>query len=302
MQQLQPEHIRQLIISLYNSANFIPYPASSLTLQYFLASLSDKLTYTTIKTYLAAICRHHINKSLSDPTSNKCLLHVMKGIKRLQVRSTSNRMAITLPVLKNLKMQLHRSEMSFHDKRMLWATLCLAFYGFLRSAEFVVSSITLCREDITMGSEITVIIKASKTDQNRRGTKVTISSTGTSTCPMSAMKKYLKHHLSQQHCLNFNFKMLNISKDQYSLPNFFYLLSRAGYDQKNYASHSFRIGAATTTAAEGLPDWLIQTLGRWSSDSYTRYIRTPNSEIVRGVKMMSKVVLGGGADATPMTF
>ena len=158
-------------IQFCNSASFIPYPASSLTLQYFLPSLPDKLSYTTIKTYLAAIGWHHINKSPSNPTSNKCLLYVMKGIKRLQVRSTSKQMAITLLVLKNLKIQLHRSEISFHDKRMLWAAFYLAFYGFLRSAEFVVSSIIFCREDTTMGSEITVIIKAFKTDQIEEGPK-----------------------------------------------------------------------------------------------------------------------------------
>ena len=43
----------------------------------------------------------------------------------------------------------------------------------------------------------------------------------------------------------------------------------------DYASHSFRIGAATTAAAAGL-----KSLGRWSSNAYLSYIhcqpsRTP---------------------------
>ncbi|CAB4006783.1 Retrovirus-related Pol poly from transposon 412 [Paramuricea clavata] len=37
---------------------------------------------------------------------------------------------------------------------------------------------------------------------------------------------------------------------------------------------SFRIGAATSTAAAGIPDHLIQSLGRWTSQAYLRYIRT----------------------------
>ncbi|KAK3740316.1 hypothetical protein QZH41_009409 [Actinostola sp. cb2023] len=43
----------------------------------------------------------------------------------------------------------------------------------------------------------------------------------------------------------------------------------------NYSSHSFRIGAATVAARNGVPDHLIQTLGRWSSNAYKGYIRTP---------------------------
>ena len=53
------------------------------------------------------------------------------------------------------------------------------------------------------------------------------------------------------------------------------LVGAAGWNPSLFSSHSFRIGAATTAAATGLPDWLIQSLGRWESDCYLRYIRTP---------------------------
>ena len=43
----------------------------------------------------------------------------------------------------------------------------------------------------------------------------------------------------------------------------------------NYSGHSFWIGAAMTAASMGVPDHLIKTMGRWLSDAYQIYIRTP---------------------------
>ena len=44
-------------------------------------------------------------------------------------------------------------------------------------------------------------------------------------------------------------------------------------------SHSFRIGAATVAARNGVPDHLIQAMGRWSSNAYQLYIRTPSASL-----------------------
>ncbi|VDI66539.1 Hypothetical predicted protein [Mytilus galloprovincialis] len=52
------------------------------------------------------------------------------------------------------------------------------------------------------------------------------------------------------------------------------ILDNLGLESKNYNGHSFRIGAATTAQEVRLEDHLIKTLGRWSSDCYTRYIHT----------------------------
>lgn len=43
---------------------------------------------------------------------------------------------------------------------------------------------------------------------------------------------------------------------------------------RDFAGHSIRSGGATDLALRGVPDHLIQKIGRWSSDAFQFYIRT----------------------------
>ena len=64
-------------------------------------------------------------------------------------------------------------------------------------------------------------------------------------------------------------------------------LGEAGISQKDYCSHSFRIGAATTAAARGVEDAVIKTLGRWESLAYLRYVKIPRAELASYTRILA---------------
>ena len=65
------------------------------------------------------------------------------------------------------------------------------------------------------------------------------------------------------------------------------ILQQCGIQPQHYFSYSIRTGAGTTAAAAGIPAWLIKVLGRWSSDCYERYIRTPQETLLAIPKQLS---------------
>ena len=70
--------------------------------------------------------------------------------------------------------------------------------------------------------------------------------------------------------------------------NIKHVLGLCGFNPDNYNGHSLRIGAATSAGKVHLEDHLIKTLGRWSSDSYCRYVRVSPSSIKHAQNMLGR--------------
>lgn len=275
-------------------------PASESTLIHFVTHLSNSVTHGTIKVYLAAVKNMHVEFGCPLDFSNMSFLYkVLRGIKCCLGVHKRPRYPITFAVLKKISVKLNPSYSHDTDTAMLWAAFTLAFFGFLRSSEFTCNgkfdkSCHLTKSDVVFHpsfaqpSYLVITIKKSKTDPFRETVKLTIAKSNSTICAVSALREYFlqtRNHGRQQPIFQFKDNR-NLTRSSLT-GNLRALLSVCGIDSSNYSSHSFRIGAATTAGAAGLPDWLIKVLGRWKSNAYQAYIQTPKQTILNVPQILS---------------
>ena len=273
-----------------------PCPASERTLCCFAAYLAFQgLKHQSIKNYLSAVRHLQIENECFDPFSQQTLARlelVMRGIKRYQASQNIKprpRLPITPEILRKVK-HIWDKKASDYNYVMLWAACCTCFYGFLRAGEMTVPSdnnfdpsVNLTLDDVTIDdptrpSLIRINIKASKTDPFRKGVAIFLGRTHNDICPVAAILGYLALRGQRPGPL-FQFSDRRYLTRSRFVDYVRTALQQAGIDSAVYSGHSFRIGAATTAASHGLEDSLIQTLGRWESDAYRRYIHIPRAQL-----------------------
>ena len=261
-------------------------PASQNSLILFATYMSPNHSHKDITSHIAAI------KFFSDITGHHLdikplhrLYRVLRGIKRTQGSQVKRppRIPITPPILTQLGHNLWNSSLNLQDKLMLWAAMLTAFHGFLRVSEYTSSHVkkfdplsTLCHRDIAIQpTSIALRIKASKTDPFRQGAIIHLFRNNTHLCPVQALTSYV----NSRPC---GAGPLFAWQDGRYLTRqgFATILARIKPQHiTSMSSHSFRIGAASTAAAAGFPRWLIQALGRWTSNCYRDYIRIPHTTL-----------------------
>ena len=254
----------------------------------------ENLKHRTIKAYLSAVRFLHIEEGTQDPFKQPLnrLEYTLKGIKRCEIQKGGDRrerLPISPSIMKRIKATWEPSG-SDPDVVMLWAACCLAFFGFLRVGEMTVPSdssydpaVHLSRSDVAANNPaaptvLRISIKQSKTDPFRQGVDLFLGKTSTSLCPVGALLNYLVVRGPEPGPL-FQYKDGRFLTRQRFVEAVKAALQRAGVDQTKYNGHSFRIGAATTAAANGLEDSIIKTHGRWKSLAYWHYIQIPRDQL-----------------------
>ena len=169
------------------------------------------------------------------------------------------------------------------DSYMLWVACFLGFFAFLRSGEFKCPSLSaynssmLSRGDIRANSHsrpdyLVISLHHSKTDMFGAGVTLYVGATGDILCPVAAVLAYLALCPSSPGPL-FTFGDGRPLSRENLVTAIWQGLAVAGVDVSRFSGHSFRIDAAMTAAQVGIPDALIQTLGRWKSSASCRTSR-----------------------------
>ena len=181
-------------------------------------------------------------------------------------------------MLLNLFLQLHTVRSSAYEYVLFKAAFALAFFGALRIGELVSASRTahggLLEGDVELwGDEVRVWVRRSKTDQEGKGMRLSLFRVPDATiCPVRAVE----HFCSVRPGLGGSFL---VHQDGSALSRFQFLavfrkcVVAAGYNPREYATHSFRIGAATEAARAGLDAAAVKRIERWDSDRFRIYVR-----------------------------
>lgn len=222
----------------------------------------------------------------TDITQNFIIRKMLQGFRKSKPSSDS-RLPITPTILKKIIHALEFTTTSAYTKSLLRAMFTLAFCAFLRVGELTktngASQHFLLFGNVTFGSDspcnryIDLNIPHFKHSKaNTTTLRLLQNMTDPLVCPCQALLHYLnlRKHSSPSEPLFSFMDGLPISR-QYFTQQLRSALAFCNLDLHLYKAHSFRIGAATTAASQGFSELQIQSMGRWNSGAFKKYIRIP---------------------------
>lgn len=261
------------------------FPIRSDVLALFIAYLADNhYSAATSLTYISALGYVHRLASLPDPTKSDLIKTALKGYAKLHP-TLDSRLPITLPILAQVISACEHTLSSCFQRKLIRAMFALAFFAALRVGEITATAgkptanLLLLSQAFFLKNNagdvvgVKLSMRNYKHSDSSHPTDVIVYK-DKPVCAVTLLLDYW-HARGQSAGPLFCWPDNTAVSRSYFTQCLHQALSFSGLDTTIYKTHSFRIGAASWAAAKGMSDAQIRLFGRWKSNAFLRYIRTP---------------------------
>ena len=244
---------------------------------------------TTVRGYLSRVYSYHQEVGLSHPMAG-CddfpVQRALRGIDCLGSQPARRRLPITAEMILRMLLTWACSALAA-ESAALRCAIVLAFFALFRRSDMFPATpgafdpeFDMCVGDVSWEyidgvRHLIITLKYSKVDRAGAGDQIVLGPGAGGLCIVEEMWAYLQRWRrgaaataplfvdGQGAAIGFHKHAALIAA----------AIRAIGEDPSAYTSHSWRIGGATAAAAAGIPELLIQQLGRWRSLCFKIYTR-----------------------------
>jgi hypothetical protein len=272
-------HIRQWLY-FTNFFSLDPIPALPDSLCLFMELMSNTSTYGHCKNVLSSVKYRHQATGYGFPSNNFGLEATLQGIKR-RLKGTPQ---FVLPINPAILRRMYRNiDTNKTSDLSLWCSFLTAFYCLFRKSNVVPKDsnfdpeCVLKRSDIVIdedGKNVLIYVNFSKTNQYQRSFHVIPIPANDD--PALDLFRHVKNLFSSvkvpESSPAFMYSKTSFITYRSFTDRLKRLLSMSGLDPSLYSGHSFRRGGASHLYGIGGTTLMVQVLGDWRSQIFTRYL------------------------------
>lgn len=275
---------QMLYLKFCESLNISPVPISQENLGRYIAFLSSKLCFSSVKQYLNVVRLMHLEAGQPNPMlDNWYISSILKGLKRCKGTATAQKLPITSHILQGILTVL---DLSIPFDIIFWAVCLVGFFSFLRKSNLLIPSMDkfdprkhLCQSDVQfLLAGAILFVRWSKTIQfQERILHIPLPRIENSPfCQSLALLICLRMLPDQRvptplFCYPCGNSIRPITHAVF-IKRLRDCLDKLGYNSSLYSSHSLRRGGASFALQCGLSAELIKLQGDWASNAYQKYL------------------------------
>ena len=248
------------------------------TLSFFIVYMSAHIKPDSVAVYLAGICNKletefpDVRRHRNDPIVKRALAGCIKRARQQPSRKSPLDPTHLLSAMQNL------TSSSPHDDLLFAALLVTSFHALMRLGELVwpntiqlqsLRKVALCRSPCTTENDFSFILPTHKALKAGHGNEVLMRAFTPTINPLPL----LLHYICSRDLHFFYAPELWLTRDGAIPTRSWFMRHFRQFFGSEFAGHSMRSGGATTLTLISKPPHVIQTLGRWASEEWQKYVR-----------------------------